>query len=152
MTEQLSVSRLLACIENTTEINSVLLLDREGAVAADSDGRITIERSSAVDAFPSRVFDLVIVVDEIEHRNAQSAAELLGGLRNRRAPRLLLVCKRARSPLDPNALRALGFQPLAESEQGLSLFYYDIDAYNERREWDNPADWAHPDNFDRDRW
>lgn len=33
-----------------------------------------------------------------------------------------------------------------------SIYTYDIDTYNRRREWNTPENWAHPGNFHRWRW
>ncbi len=33
-----------------------------------------------------------------------------------------------------------------------SIYAYDIDTYNRKREWNSPDDWANPQNFHRWRW
>jgi hypothetical protein len=50
---------------------------------------------------------------------------------------------------------ALGFEASARCEHDgrtVVLYRYDVATFNPEREWNNPQDWAHPENFRRYRW
>lgn len=50
---------------------------------------------------------------------------------------------------------ALGFEPYdrcGQDDRTLVLYQYDVASFNPEREWNNPKDWAHPENFRRYRW
>ncbi len=50
---------------------------------------------------------------------------------------------------------ALGFEARGRCEQDgntFVLYRYDVTSANPEREWNNPKDWAHPENFRRYRW
>ena len=74
---------------------------------------------------------------------ARTLELLLGRLKNVHAPKVAAVLGQA----DPDRLRALAFEAAGDG-----LWVHDIDRYNPRREWNCADDWAHPENFHKDRW
>lgn len=97
-------------------------------------------------------FDLAILGEVAERLPADETTALLGRLKNLHTDRFLLLVDPARSSLDRDALLGLALLPLEPAEGDRQAWLYDLDRYNPEREWNNPADWAHPENFDRFRW
>jgi hypothetical protein len=97
-------------------------------------------------------FDFAVVAQLTEVHDAERARVILGRLKNLHTDRFLLFADPARSCLDRDALLSLALAPLARLEDGRVAWLYDIDRYNPERDWNTPADWANPENFDRFRW
>jgi hypothetical protein len=97
-------------------------------------------------------FDFAILGEVAERLPADETAALLGRLKNLHTDRFLLLVNPARSSLDRDALLGLALLPLEAAADDRQAWLYDLDRYNPEREWNNPADWAHPENFDRFRW
>lgn len=80
---------------------------------------------------------------------------LLASLRDRHCRFIRVVMTADRShpaPLTRSDLLALGFTGPHEGPNSANEFVYDADEFNAPREWNNAADWAHPERFDKDRW
>ena len=92
--------------------------------------------------------DLGLVFDQIEHMDRAESTHLLSRLRDQHCRRVLLQCET--TMFTKQDLLALGYieQP---SEYG-RLFLHDPERFFERREWNTPDKWAHPENFKKNRW
>ena len=97
-------------------------------------------------------FDFAVVSELVEQLDARDAEAVLGRLKNLHTDRFLLLADPARSCLDHDALLALALAPYRQLEDGRVAWRYDIDGYNPERSWNNPDDWANPQNFDKFRW
>jgi hypothetical protein len=80
------------------------------------------------------------------------AEAVLGRLKNLHTSRFLLLADPARACLGHDALLALALAPFEHLADGRVAWRYDLDRYNPERGWNNPEDWANPQNFDRFRW
>ena len=92
--------------------------------------------------------DLGIVFDQIEHMDRAEAIHLLGRLRDQHCRRVLLQCEN--EMFSKQDFLALGYIE-HPSEYG-HLYLHDPDQFFERREWNTPDKWAHPENFKKNRW
>lgn len=97
-------------------------------------------------------FDLAVVAGLMESHEAEAARRVLGRLKNLHTDRFLALVDTARSCLARDELLELALAPLAQLADGRIAWLYDIDRYNPERPWNNPDDWAHPQNFNRFRW
>jgi hypothetical protein len=97
-------------------------------------------------------FDFAVVAGVTGRLDTRAATELVGRLKNLHADRFLLLVDPGRSSLDRDTLLALALAPLEHLDDGREAWLYDIDRYNPEREWNNPQDWAHPENFEKFRW
>lgn len=107
-------------------------------------------------------FDLALLVDQLEHISRRAAALLLGRLRNQHTHQICIEIaediNKARktkdrwSETDFIASGLSRYQRFERDGRGFRLYTYDIDSYNPEREWNNPKDWANPENFDKYRW
>jgi hypothetical protein len=97
-------------------------------------------------------FDFAIVAELLETREAKEAEAVLGRLKNLHAASFVVLMDEARSCLGRDDLLALALAPHEPLEDGRMAWLYDLDRYNPEREWNNPEDWAHPENFGKLRW
>lgn len=97
-------------------------------------------------------FDLALVTELLEALDGPTAEFVLGRLKNLHTDRFLLLADPARACLGHDALLALALAPFEQLDDGRVAWRYDIDRYNPERPWNNPEDWANPQNFDRFRW
>jgi hypothetical protein len=97
-------------------------------------------------------FDFAIVSGLVEQLEAPAAEAVLGRLKNLHTDRFVLLADPARSCLGHDALLALALAPYEPLADGRMAWVYDIDRYNPERAWNNPEEWAHPENFARFRW
>lgn len=120
----------------------------------DTDSEVT--RLAVADA-PAELaalgrFDFAVVADLVETLEAGQAEAVLGRLKNLHVDRFMLVVDPNRSCLGRDALLAMALAPYEPLEDRRLAWLYDIDRYNPEREWNNPEDWAHPENFGKYRW
>ncbi len=108
------------------------------AVAADA------QPGDATAAVPAPA-DLVLV-GHIAGASSGTLEQLLGRLINYQARLVVLFNAALAEPLPVSRLRALNFVPL-ETPHG--AYAYDVTAANERREWNDPTNWANPERFRR---
>jgi hypothetical protein len=97
-------------------------------------------------------FDFALVADLAETHDASAARQVIGRLKNLHTDRFLLLVDPARSNLARDGLLELALAPLEQLADGRLAWLYDIDRYNPERPWNNPEDWANPQNFNRFRW
>ena len=93
---------------------------------------------------------LGIVVAPLEYMPLKSAEQLLSRLRDVHCDKVLLVD--SGSGWSPNVLRSLGYLEVKPSSNGGRCYLFDPDMFSQAREWNNPSDWANPDNFRKYRW
>ncbi|MEJ2514826.1 MAG: DUF6231 family protein [Gammaproteobacteria bacterium] len=93
-------------------------------------------------------FDCALVRPD-ETLEGRGLVLVLGRLKNVHAPRIALELAVSPPAGLRNALLDLAFEPDAEAED---LWVHDIDRYNPQREWNNPDNWANPENFHKYRW
>lgn len=120
------------------------------AVSAEVQ-RVAAEEAQVAMAEYGR-FDFAIVAELAERLDAAAAGAVLGRLKNLHTDRYVLLVDPAHASLDRDALLALALLPLEQLTDGRIAWLYDIDRYNPERRWNNPDNWAHPQNFDRFRW
>ena len=115
--------------------------DLDALIVSDPDG---------ADALDGRRFDLAIVAGfPRDCREERAASALLAKLRDRFAPRVLVVDDdRVLSLAD---YLALGFEG-RERDGESRCFIHDPDSPSHRREWNDARHWANPENFDKYRW
>lgn len=97
-------------------------------------------------------FEFAIVSGLLEEVEAADAEAVLGRMKNLHTSRFLLLADPARACLGHDALLALALAPFEHLADGRVAWRYDLDRYNPERRWNNPEDWANPQNFDRFRW
>lgn len=134
---------------------SVLIIGRESAVI-DWPGRLSPEYLPVATTVPDLdgygMYDLCVIFALAPAIAADDRAQLLGRLRDLHARRLLVM-----EPALPGTvlaeMLALGFERHTPEEgPGEAVYLYDVDRFNEKREWNSPEDWANPENFDKYRW
>ncbi|MDX1589041.1 MAG: DUF6231 family protein [Oleiphilaceae bacterium] len=122
----------------------------------ENPGTLTeaLPREAPHKAFPlSRLYDLALVADTLEHLSGADGRLLLGQLRNMGAQRMA-VLDPVDSPWRFRDFIGLGFvrQQCYDQQGGLTLYTYDIASYNHKRTWNNPQNWANPEMWDKARW
>jgi Family of unknown function (DUF6231) len=133
--------------------NSILLLSRDTALAAELDlPADTVRMTTLEDAAelePALRCDLAVVVRQLEQMPIQAGLALLARLRDLHTDTVLLHTSNAQ--LCAQEMLALGFVPAEACGPG-RWFCYQRDQFFERRAWNSPEQWAHPQNFRRNRW
>lgn len=99
----------------------------------------------------SERFSLGVVVDLLDRLDETAADALLAALRDRLCRRVLVAVPPG-SRFDRQRMLAMGYTLRARGPGGWRVYDHDIASYNPERSWNNPDDWAHPENFDRYRW
>ncbi len=94
--------------------------------------------------------DLTIVFDQLEHMEKTEGVHLLSRLRDHHSQRILLHC--ADRVHSNQELLALGFIGRKHPSDDGRLFLFDPYLFFERRDWNTPDKWAHPENFTKRRW
>jgi hypothetical protein len=97
-------------------------------------------------------FDFVVASGVAESLAAPAAEALLGRLKNLHTDKFLLLVDPVASSLGHDDLLALALAPFEHLDDGRVAWRYDIDLYNPERRWNNPEDWANPENFEKFRW
>jgi hypothetical protein len=136
---------------------SVLVISSAGALSLPAPfGHaevLQLAASSALASLPEgQRFDLGLVAGGLGTLPEHQARALLAALRDR-ACRTTVVVEPGDSPWGRAQMLALAFTQRAQSACGQwRLYDHDLSDYNPEREWNNPTDWANPENFDRYRW
>lgn len=101
----------------------------------------------------TRPHDLALISDTLETMDQATGSLLLGQLRNLGNLRIAVLVE-DRSGWQLRDFIALGFTRYADAgENGeLTLYTYNIDSYNHKRDWNNPKYWANPEMWDKARW
>lgn len=94
--------------------------------------------------------DMTIVFDQLEHMEKTEGVHLLSRLRDHHSKRVLLHC--ADQVHSIQELFALGFIKQKRPSKDGHFYLFDPDLYFERRDWNTPNKWAHPENFKKYRW
>lgn len=94
--------------------------------------------------------DLGLIFDQLEHMDKSDASQLLGRLRDRHCLGVLLHYG-ARDFSNQEFL-ALGYIEQKRPSRDGRLFLFDPDLFFVRRDWNTPEFWAHPENFNKNRW
>jgi hypothetical protein len=131
-----------------------LLVIGDPPLAPETDAEVTCV--TATDA-PTALatlgrFDFALVSALVEQLDGPDAAAVLGRLKNLHTDRFVLLADPARACLGHDELLALALAPCEQLADGRVAWLYDIDRYNPERPWNNPDDWANPENFGRFRW
>ncbi|MFW5824722.1 MAG: DUF6231 family protein [Marinobacter sp.] len=98
----------------------------------------------------ARPHDLALITDTLETLAPAAGSVLLGQLRNLGNLQIAVLVSNA-SDWTFNNFIALGFVRQA-SNDGYTLYTYNIDTYNHKRDWNNPKYWANPEMWDKARW
>lgn len=100
------------------------------------------------------VQDLALVTDCLEHLSHSQGQTLLGQLRNY-GTRQIAVLVRDTDNWSLTDFIGMGFRRQArlEDDEGhLTLYTYNIDNYNHKRDWNNPRFWANPEMWGKAWW
>ena len=106
-------------------------------------------------------FDYAVVVDALETLSLADGSALIARLRDLHCHRFAVSHRDLAEGEDQDrwtdgrflALTLALHRRITEGAGGTtSVYAYDIDSYNRRREWNSPKDWANPANFHRWRW
>lgn len=123
-----------------------------GATVAGHDAEVLrLGRIESADDIPAAVrADVALVVDQLEHMSKFEGAHMLARLRDIHCGRVVLIL--ADDAWEPVELLALGFIQVQRPAACGRVYLFDPDRFNEQREWNNPSDWANPENFRKYRW
>lgn len=133
----LLVSPDAALAERLLEVPGVELEVIPDAAAADD---IALDRQA----------ELGVVAGQLEGMSPPNDVALLCRLRDCNCSHILLWLSEERPTAQE--LLAIGFyRDTALSGDG-RLFRYDRDEFFEPRQWNTPENWAHPENFHKNRW
>lgn len=100
-------------------------------------------------------YDLALVADCLEHITKPTGLELLGGLRNLNANRLVVLIDLAAAGWKSTDFYALALQICGQfqrDQQTLTLFTYDLLDYKQAPDWLNAKFWANPSLFGKFWW
>jgi hypothetical protein len=118
---------------------------------ADFEVKQAYETLSGADDLPHTLRATIgVVVAPLEYLSRKRAEQLLSRLRDVHCNKVLLFdsgCEWSREEL-----RALGYLEVDRPLNDGRCYIFDPDAFNEAREWNNPTDWANPQNFRKYRW
>lgn len=131
-----------------------LLVVGDPPMAPETDAELTcvpVHEVAAELAVLAR-FDFAVITELLEALDGPTAEFVLGRLKNLHTDKYLLLADPTRACLGHDALLALALAPFEQLDDGRIAWRYDIDRYNPERRWNNPEDWANPQNFDRFRW
>ncbi len=105
-------------------------------------------------------FDYAILSHALEVLEPSEGAALLARIRDVHCHRFALACRhtdahhREGEWSEPELLALALTLHRRVREDGVwhSIYTYDVDTYNPRRQWNSPENWANPENFRRYRW
>ncbi len=100
------------------------------------------------------LIDVAVVSDLIESLPQQQAIQWLSKLRNQYAQHILMIVNEPEIESQPWALT--DFLALGLKRRGyvadFTLYTYEIESYQFKKDWLNSRYWANPENFDKYRW
>ncbi len=140
---------------------SVLLIGRSAVPALDAycaHQRCPVTHRATLTAHDVETLapqDLILMADWLEHCEPSEGRLLLGALRNRLNPRILVAVDEQRAGWCFTDFLGLGFRReahFAQAGQSLSLYGYDLASYNHKRAWNTPENWANPENWGKYWW
>ncbi len=91
-----------------------------------------------------------IVVGQLETMAHEDGVNLLSRLRDVHCGKVLLVTYG--DGWTREELLALGYQEIKRPSSNGRCYVYDVEIFNQPRDWNNPTDWANPGNFRKYRW
>ncbi|QSP95772.1 hypothetical protein LPB19_05010 [Marinobacter salinisoli] len=100
------------------------------------------------------VHDLALVSDTLEHLPFDEGALFLGQLRNYGTHQIAVLAGESPDWAFKDFL-GLGFRRHTELEQRdgtVTLYTYNLDNYNHKRQWNNPKHWANPEMWGKAWW
>ena len=102
---------------------------------------------------PSGLHQLAVITETLEHLTEVEGEIFLGQLRNFAATRIAVIVADDSAIWNFNRLISLGFQRYRHRKvAGHTLYTYDLETYNPKREWNSPEHWANPENWGKYRW
>ncbi|MBT8080648.1 MAG: hypothetical protein KJO31_18855 [Gammaproteobacteria bacterium] len=106
--------------------------------------------ASVDDIRPIDRADMGIVLNQIEHMRRPDAMHLLSRMRDQ-------FCYKVLARIDSGAftdqeLLALGYIRQERPHSDGHYYLFDPAVFFEKREWNTPQHWAHPENFTKRRW
>lgn len=120
-----------------------------------------VDAGSAPDALAGMGrFDYAVLSRALEPLDPKAGAAVIARVRDVHCHRFALACRH----VDAHHREGLWSEPellalaltlhrrVREDGAWHSVYTYDVDSYNPKREWNSPEDWAHPKNFRRYRW
>ena len=147
----------LVCVSPSPSLSSV-----EQYLAHHGHCRLTAMRpGEALERLEGRDrFDYAVLSGALEALSPDNGAALIARLRDLHCHRFAVACLHADahhregawSEGDLLAMALSLHRRIAEDEVWYSVYTYDIDTFNRKREWNDPTDWANPENFRRYRW
>lgn len=102
---------------------------------------------------PTGVHRLALITDTLENLGEAEGTLFLGQFRNFGATSLAVGIVDGTPSWDFNTFIQLGFQRFRHYKmERMSLYTYDIETYNQKRDWNSPEHWANPENWGKYRW
>ena len=126
----------------------------DGLVCLQDLEVVRVSADDLPDALPaSRRFSAGVVVDALGSLSPEEGGRLLARLRDQLCDRVFVVSRADDTEWPTAKMLALTYTLRERSAEGTWLLYdHDIATYNPERDWNNPTDWANPENFNRYRW
>lgn len=93
---------------------------------------------------------LGIVFDQVHRMMPEEAVFLLSRLRDCYCDRVVVA--EPQLDIGDRRLLSLGYVRQEPAAAGRRVYLYDPESFFERREWNTPENWAHPEAFDKRRW
>lgn len=129
------------------------------ATTADAIELRRLAHYSGLDDLPTWTADLAVVTGVLETLPKPAGAALIARLRDVQARRLILLLTRdeggEQTRWTAQELLALGLRhQLSQTDAGRAwtIYSFDIATYKPTPDWLNPAQWAHPERWDKERW
>ncbi len=148
-----ALQRALDTLLSDSSATSILLLSRDTALAAALELPAETVRVTALEdpaeLEPALRCDLAVVIHQLEQMPVPTGHALLARLRDLHSDAVLLHTSNPQ--VCAQEMLALGFVPAEATGPG-RWFCYQRDQFFERRAWNSPEQWAHPQNFRRNRW
>lgn len=135
-------SVLIVCKQALPDPGTLLRVDME--IQWESD----IDLASEIDT--RQRADLGVVLDQVEHMTSPEDIHLLAALRDRHCVRVALQINTDK--ITDRELLALGYTKQRSRPEDGRRYVFDPAIFFERRDWNTPDHWAHPENFDKKRW
>tara|TARA_B100000965_G_C19174143_1_gene575924 strand:- start:112 stop:570 length:459 start_codon:yes stop_codon:yes gene_type:complete len=90
--------------------------------------------------------DLYIVIGDTQYDISD-----IGIIKNLLSQKIIFINSQQRKFINDDSLLKLGFQKEFDNKD-LSFFAYNLNTYNNKRDWNNSKGWANPENFNKYRW
>lgn len=152
---------LLKQILYSEEPKSIICCGEQACILADAwhrdypETRVTrISAGEATAVFPlDQVYDVALISETLEQLSHAQGRSLLGQLRNSGARRIAVMTE-TRAPWRFADFIGLGFKRILDSagQPPASIYAYDLDNYNHKRQWNNAENWANPGRWNKSRW